>query len=295
MAEAQLSWNLHLPTCRMKVIQLLFLFCSLIQALGAATPTLTSSVTELTQPSALTTVTWSGVQNPSTSDWVAVFCTGGTYYWWVYATGKADDSIDMMLFANSPGSGCESLQLGYWQGKDVAFTSAPITYVPMIQQVHISLTSNLSNMVVDFVSSGAGSDAACFFGTSPTGLVRKAAAVTTNYATIGNVSHALLTGLVPGDRVYYQCTDGVVSSQVYNFSAGAVPVAGSGAPQRIAVWADFGVNDGFGLQQIAEDAAAGAFDFSLHAGDYSYNFESGNSANGASSIKRRAPLASTHV
>jgi hypothetical protein len=220
------------------------------------------------------------VVNPSTSDWVAVFCTGGTYYWWVYATGKADDSVSLRLFANSPGSGCETLTLGYYQGGNVSFTSAPIAFAPMIQQVHLSMTSNLSNMVVDFVSSGAGRSPTCRYGASATGLSNTAAATTTLIPSIGNVSHALLTGLAPGSRVFYQCTDGIVSSPVYNFSAGAVPVAGAGAPQRVAVWADFGVNDGFSLDQIAEDAAAGAFDFALHAGDWAYNFDTGNSANG---------------
>lgn len=51
-------------------------------------------------------------------------------------------------------------------------------------------------------------------------------------------------------------------------------------PPVIAVFADFGVDDGFGLYQITADAQAGVFDFVLHAGDWAYDMESSNSANG---------------
>ena len=111
----------------------------------------------LSSPYTWTTVSWSGVPSPSTSDWVAVFCTGGTYYYWVYATGSASGSLPLRLFANSPGSGCTSLTLGYYHGSSVLMSSAPIPIDPMIQQVHLSLTSDPTEMVVDFVSSAGGS------------------------------------------------------------------------------------------------------------------------------------------
>ena len=134
-------------------------------------------------------------------------------------------------------------------------------------------------MVVDFVSTGvATSNAFCQYG-KKSKLTESVVATTSFVPTIGNVSHALLVGLEPGAQYYYTCSDGdVVSQSNVSFIAGAVPK--SGAPQRVAVWADFGVNDGFGLDQIAQDAAAGAFDFALHAGDWAYDFNTGNSANG---------------
>jgi hypothetical protein len=82
---------------------------------------------------------------------------------------------------------------------------------------------------------------------------------------------------VPGQRVFYACGDEFATSETWNFTAGGVQ---PGMPQRVAVFADFGVNDGFGLAQIASDAEAGLFDFSLHAGDWAYNLDTGNSANG---------------
>lgn len=259
---------------------------------SAASPSLTSSVTTLSTPSADTTVSWSNVDGASSGDWIALFCTSGTYYYWIYASGAPSGNATMRLFANSPGSGCETLEFGYYKGGAVLMRTVPIAITPMIQQLHLSLTSDASEMVVDFVSSGGGARASCSYGTTPSSLSQTAPATTTLVPTIGNVSHALLSGLTPGARIYYSCTDGVVASAVTSFSAGGVPAAGAGAPQRVAVWADFGVNDGFGLDQIADDAAAGAFDFALHAGDWAYNFDTGNSANG-NFFMNRATLYST--
>lgn len=174
-------------------------------------------------------------------------------------------------------------------------TTAPIPIDPMIQQLHLSLTNDPTEMVVDFVSSGGGSSPNCVYGSVPSSLTQVALANTTYIKTIGNVSHALLSGLTPGQRVFYACSDSAVASSEFNFTAGALQ---EGKPQTVAVFADFGVNDGcvlsffflslfspcppffffnlnlfaaplrFGLDQIARDAEAGLFDFALHAGDW---------------------------
>jgi hypothetical protein len=251
---------------------------SLLIASSFAAPQLLSSVTQLTQPTADTTVSWSGVDKATTSDWVALFCTGGTYYYWVYASGEPSGNVTMRLFANSAGSGCVSVEFGYYSGSDVLMSTAPISVAPMIQQIHLSLTSVPTEMVIDFVSTGSGTSASCAFGASPSTLTQTAVATTSHTPTIGNISHALLTGLTPGARVYYSCSDGAVTSSVYDFVAGAL--LADDTPQRVAVFADFGVNDGFGLDQIAEDAQNSLFDFALHAGDWAYDMDTGNSANG---------------
>lgn len=206
-----------------------------------AVPSITSSVTRLSTPTAWTDISWSNVPNPSTSDWLAVFCTGGTYYWWVYASGQASGSTSMRLFANSPGSGCTSLEVSYYHSSAILMTTAPIPIDPMIQQVHLSLTNDPTEMVVDFVSSGGGSSPNCVYGSVPSSLTQVARANTTYIKTIGNVSHALLGGLTPGQRVFYACSDSAVASSEYNFTAGALQ---QGKPQTVAVFADFGVNDG---------------------------------------------------
>jgi hypothetical protein len=242
----------------------LLVLCSHFVSETLASPTVSSSLTRLSTPYAWSNITWSGVPSPSTSDWLAVFCTGGTYYYWVYATGAASGSLPLRLFANSPGSGCTSLQIGYYHGSSVLMSSAPIPIDPMIQQVRLSLTSDPTEMVVDFVSTAGGDEPACRYGSSPAALTQRAQASSTAVPAMGNVSHALLQGLTPSQRTFYACSDGKASSAVYNFTAGGLPASG---PQRVAIFADFGVNDGFGLDQIAQDAAAGAFDLALHAGD----------------------------
>ena len=242
----------------------LLALCSSHIASTLAAPTVSSSLLRLSTPYALSNITWRDVPSPSASDWLAVFCTGGTYYYWVYATGAASGSLPLRLFANSPGSGCTSLQVGYYHGSSVLMSSAPIPIDPMIQQVRLSLTSDPTEMVVDFVSTAGGAAPACRYGSSPAALTRLAEASSRAVPAMGNVSYALLQGLTPSQRTFYVCSDGKASSAVYNFSAGGLPASG---PQRVAVFADFGVNDGFGLDQIARDAAAGAFDLALHAGD----------------------------
>ena len=245
------------------IATLLFYFVSL-----SVSQKLTSSVTTLSTPVADTIVSWTDVPSPSTSDWIALFCTNGTYYYWVYATGKASDSVTMRLFANAVGTGCTTLQFGYYSGSNVLMYSDEITFTPMIQQIHLSMTSNTSEMVIDYISTGSGTSASCSYGSSAGSLTQIATGTMIQNLILGNVSYVRLTGLTPVTRVYYQCTDGDVTSAVYNFSPGATPIAGVGTPQKIAVFADFGVNDGFGLDQIAEDATNGAFDFCLHAGDW---------------------------
>lgn len=192
----------------------------------------------------------------------------------MYANGKASGTLPLRLFANSAGSGCASLQVGYYHDSKVLMSSAPIPIDPMIQQMHLSMTSDPTEMVVDFVSSAGGVSPVCRYGSSSGALTSSAVADSKVIKTIGNVSHALLQGLAPGQTVFYECGDSAATSTVMNFTAGA------GAARRVAVWADFGVNDGFGLDQIARDAEAGLFDFALHAGDWAYDLETGNSANG---------------
>ena len=58
------------------------------------------------------------------------------------------------------------------------------------------------------------------------------------------------------------------------------------------MWADFGVDDGFGLEQILRDAGAGAFDLIMHAGDWAYDLSSDESANGNFFMNRAHPYAS---
>ena len=143
----------------------------------------------------------------------------------------------------------------------------------MVQQVHLSVTPDPSVVVVDFVSSsGAAPAASCAYG--PTAALGSVAPATcSSFDTIGSVCYASLTGLRSDTAYFYSCSDGdALASSVAIFTNAPSPTS-LGRPLTVAVWADFGVDDGFGLDQITHDVGAGAFDLILHAGDWAYNFE----------------------
>ena len=228
--------------------------------LAAATPaTLTSTLTRLTTPRAMTNLTWS-FDGAATGDWLTIRCgNASTYFSWTYTDGSKLGTQEYELFANGKLSACD-VALYSAAGAVVGATS-DITVDPMIQQVHLSMTSDESAMVVDFVSSGGGTAPACSYGESPGALGSTAVGAGEVYPTIGLVAHALLTGLKPATTYFYACTDGVVTSQTYSFVNR--PYAQS-STLRIGVLADFGVDDGFGLAQLDSDVQAGAFDMILH-------------------------------
>jgi len=248
---------------------------------AAAAATLTSSLTRLSTPRAWTNITW---HNPAAAsgDWLTIRCSGSsTYFSWTYTSGAVSGTQLYQLFSGGHAqSACSAINVALYSGGSVVAATADIPVGPMIQQIHISMNDDPSVMVVDWVSTAAGSAPACSYGETPA-LGSTARGNATAFSTIGSVSYALLTGLKPATTYYYACTDGLVTSETHSFvNRPANPTS------RIAVWADFGVDDGFGLDQIAADVDAGKFDYILHAGDWAYNFESAQSA---SELKPRLP------
>ena len=244
--------------------------CALSAAVAAsAAPSVAVNVSSLTTPYAPALVSWSGISGATSSDWIAAVCLPSqSYFWWAYTDGSAAGSQPFSLFANGKSSACDTIAVAFFSsaaGSKIVAVSPPIAVAPMIQQVHL-FPADAATMVVDFVSSSpAGGAAACAYGTDPAHLSARAAATTTHFSTIGNLSYARLTGLAPNTQYFYQCGDAGAQSEVLSFTAAPVP---AGRPFTMGVWADFGVDDGFGLEQIMEDAGAGAFDIILHAGDW---------------------------
>lgn len=241
---------------------------SLLGALCAAGPTISVNVSNLESPYAPALVSWSGIPSASSSDWIAAVCLPSqAYFWWAYTDGSATGSQPFSLFANGKSSACDSIAVAFYSsaaGNKAIAVSSPIAVAPMIQQVHLFPQTNATTMVVDFVSSSlAGGAAYCIYGTSAASMNSRVDANTVHYASIGNLSHARFSGLLPNTQYFYQCGDDGAQSEILSFTAAPVP---SDRPFTFAVWADFGVDDGFGLEQIMEDAGAGAFDMVLHAG-----------------------------
>ena len=238
-----------------------------LASLAAAAPaSLTSTLTRLSTPRAITNISWS-FDGAASGDWLTIRCgSASTYFSWTFTDGSKVGSQQYELYANGKLSACDTINVALYSAAGAVVAATPdIAVDPMIQQVHISMTSDESEMVVDFVSSGGGAAPACSYGTTPA-LGSTAAGSGSVYPTIGLVANALLTGLKPATTYYYACTDGVVTSQTYSFLNR--PSSPSSPLLRIGVFADFGVDDGFGLTQIANDVQAGAFDMILHAGDW---------------------------
>lgn len=269
------------------------LFAALAAATSASAFQMSINVTNLTTQYAPANVSWNGNQAAADGDWLAVVCLPSqTYFWWVYTNGAASGSSLISLYANGKSSNCDSIAVAYYDtGSAIVGMTQPITVAPMIQQMRLSQVSDPSALVVDFVSSTPeGGIASCSYGTSPTGLTSYARAVTAHFATIGNVSHALLTQLAPNTRYYYACKDAGATSEIASFVAAPEP---TGRPYTVAVFADFGVDDGFGLEQIQQDAWAGKFDAVCHSGDFAYDFESDDSANGNFFLNRASTYSSS--
>jgi hypothetical protein len=81
--------------------------------------------------------------------------------------------------------------------------SPPISIAPMIQQVHLSLTSDPTTVVVDFVSSGAGTNATCSYGASPATLTTVPATVSTRFPSAILKVCGLEQFSVASEQAYY--------------------------------------------------------------------------------------------
>ena len=82
-------------------------------------------------------ISWSGIKEAASGDWLAVVCLPSlTYFYWVYTSGKPTDSALLTLFANGKNSSCDSLAVVYYSSSKVIGQTAAITIAPMIQQIH---------------------------------------------------------------------------------------------------------------------------------------------------------------
>jgi len=244
------------------------------------------SIATLTTPWATATVSFDQIPDPQEDDRLAVVCVSEGYvltteYWQRVTAAVVAGSEEVQLFAGATAAGCPGLVVVYYQEIDVIAVTPRIAVAPMVQQVRLSLTNDASQAVVDWVSTfpAGGPPQVVRYGLSAGALTMTASANESAVANVGRVSYALLAGLAQNTRYYYAVVDGSgASSAVASWLHRPAPTPQQ--PQRIAIWADFGVEDGFGLAAIVADASAGAFDLILHAGDWAYDFFNLNSTVG---------------
>ena len=106
---------------------------------------------------------------------------------------------------------------------------------------------------------------------------------------------ALLTGLEIGTQYYYVCgsdDERAPWSQVYSFTFQQGAARAGGAPVY-AVLADFGFYNAESLERLPAEACEGKFDTLLHAGDFSYDFDTDAGRVGDGYMRQLAPVISS--
>ena len=145
----------------------------------------------------------------------------------------------------------------------LAFSALAAAQAPT--QITIHPSHDEGELSLDFVGKLGAASGSVQFGA----LGQQATVATTNFAvsTIGQMHQAVLPfkahfGLSAGDAAWYRCTaDGATWSQNYTlFPIVAVP--------RAAVFGDFGIQNDVIMATLANDSAAGLWDFVHHVGDF---------------------------
>lgn len=105
---------------------------------GSAMYSLNITASELSSPHDTANVSWSGISEAASGDWIAVCCdqpTGG-YYWWQYTSGQSHGFQEMHLWATGLKSGCDKVYVAYYTSGNTVIGESPLIPVrPMIQQV----------------------------------------------------------------------------------------------------------------------------------------------------------------
>ena len=151
----------------------------------------------------------------------------------------------------------------------LAFSALAAAQAPT--QITIHPSHDEGELSLDFVGKLGAASGSVQFGA----LGQQATVATTNFAvaSIGQMHQAVLPfkahfGLSAGDAAWYRCTaDGATWSQNYTlFPIVAVP--------RAAVFGDFGIQNDVIMATLANDSAAGLWDFVHHVGDFALVFQS---------------------
>lgn len=152
-------------------------------------------------------------------------------------------------------------------------------YVP--EQLHLSFTSDPSEMAITWVSLNVSADAAVMWGAGAPGspLSQTAAAAARTYTSgswMGTLYTAIMTGLQPGTTYSYRVGSPSAAnglSDVWSFSTLPADVGTpAGRPLRLVQIGDMGYGNASNTTIASVTAAvdAGAIDFVLHTGDEGY-------------------------
>ena len=135
------------------------------------------------------------------------------------------------------------------------------------QQLHLSLTGRTGEVAVDFVTAANASNA-CRFGANASALTSTAPATVVAFSGGGwtaFMNAALLAPLAPRTPYFYSCGS---AAEGWSAPTRFVNEPGRTGGDVYAIWADFGYENAKSLPAILAAAAAGSYDYIIHAGAY---------------------------
>ena len=170
------------------------------------------------------------------------------------------------------------------------------------EQAHLSLTGSPSELSLDFMaheancSVGYGAQLSTSPDFSAAAFVPASSCVDFTADEAGRLTLAvtvLFTGLVAGTKYYYVCGSEALRtpwSRVYSFTHDTGAARDGGA--TAVVIADFGYYNAESLEKLYADAFTGRFDALLHAGDFSYDFDTDGGHVGDGYMRQLEPVTS---
>ncbi|XP_053210301.1 acid phosphatase type 7-like [Panonychus citri] len=160
------------------------------------------------------------------------------------------------------------------------------------EQVHLSLGSNPSEMIVTWTTFDSIGKPVVEYGTKKLDLLSTGSS--SKFVDGGSerrsmlIHRVLLTNLVPGQTYMYHVGSEFGWSPIFWFAA---VKNGSDWSPRLAVFGDLGNENAKTLPRLQEDAQSGAFDAILHVGDFAYNLDTDNARVGDQFMRQIEPIA----
>ncbi|XP_020912611.1 acid phosphatase type 7 [Exaiptasia diaphana] len=162
------------------------------------------------------------------------------------------------------------------------------------EQVHLSITNNVTEMVVTWVTMDLTTDSIVEYNKKGGPLVLKATGSVDKFVD-GSSAHRTmymhrvkLTDLVPQQSYDYHCGGSGGWSPVFSFT---VRPAGANWSPRLALFGDMGNKNARSVPFLQEETQQGHFDAILHVGDFAYDMDTDESKVGDEFMRQIEPIA----
>ncbi|XP_028409886.1 acid phosphatase type 7-like [Dendronephthya gigantea] len=163
------------------------------------------------------------------------------------------------------------------------------------EQVHISATGDVTEMVITWVTIVADIDSIVQYGLADKALAMTAKGNATKFVdggsekTVRYIHRVKLTGLRPATSYDYHCGSMMGWSSIFRFKT--LPEGTNWSP-RLCLYGDLGNSNAMSLGYIQEELARDDFDAVLHVGDFAYDLASDQGRVGDAFMRQIVPIAS---